>query len=67
MVSVYDLVVRPHRNYCPSGGQPSGMPRTRYRWICLQLSGARSMDNEGVRVITGLNTVVSISLCLYCL
>ena len=48
---VYDQVVRPHRSYRPSGGIPRGKPRTRHMWICLQLSGARSVDNGGVKGI----------------
>ena len=28
-----------------------GKPRTRHMWICLQLSGARGMDNGGVMAI----------------
>ena len=45
----YDQVVRPHRSYHPSGGLPRGKPRTRHMWICLQLSGARGVDNGGVK------------------
>ena len=45
----YDQVVRPHRSYRPSGGLPRGKPRTRHMWICLQLSGARGVDNRGVK------------------
>ena len=45
----YDQVVRPHRSYRPSGGLPRGKPRTRHMWICLQLSGARGVDNGGVK------------------
>ena len=45
----YDQVVRPHRSYRPSGGLPKGKPRTRHMWICLQLSGARGVDNGGVK------------------
>ena len=44
----YDLVVRPHRSYRPSGGLPRGKPRTRHMWICLKLSGARGVENGGV-------------------
>ena len=46
---VYDQVVRPHRSYRPSGGLPRGKPRTRHMWICLQMSGARGVDNGGVK------------------
>ena len=45
----YDQVVGPHRSYRPSGGLPRGKPRTRQMWICLQLSGARGVDNGGVQ------------------
>ena len=48
VVFAYDQVVRPHRSYRPSGGLPRGKPRTRRMWICLQLSGARGVDNGGV-------------------
>ena len=44
----YDQVVIPHRSYRPSDGLPRGKPRTRHMWICLQLSGARGVDNGGV-------------------
>ena len=45
----YEQVVRPHRSYRPSGGLPRGKPRTRHMWICLQLSGARGVDNGDVK------------------
>ena len=48
----YDQVVRPHRSYRPSGGLPREKPRTRHMWICLQLSGARGVDNGGVKGTT---------------
>ena len=48
----YDQVVGPHRSYRPSGGLPRGKPRTRHMWICLQLSGARGVDNGGVKGIS---------------
>ena len=51
VVFAYDQVVRPHRSYRPSGGLVRGKPRTRHMWICLQLSGARGMDNGGVRAL----------------
>ena len=46
----YDQVVRPHRSYRPSVGLSRGKPRTRHMWICLQLSGARGVDNGGVNI-----------------
>ena len=49
MVFAYDQVVSPHRSYRPYGGLPRGMLRTRHMWICLKLSGARGVDNGGVR------------------
>ena len=49
VIFTYDQVVRPHRSYRPSGGLPRGKPRTRHMWICPQLSGARGVDNGGVR------------------
>ena len=49
VVFTYDQVVRPHHSYRPSGGLPRGKPRTRHMWICLQLSGARGVDNGGIR------------------
>ena len=45
----YDQVIRPHLSYRTSGGLPRGKPRNSDRWICLQLSGARCMDNGDVR------------------
>ena len=45
----YDQVVRPHRSYRPSGGLPRGKPRTRHMSMCLQLSGARCVDNGGLK------------------
>ena len=45
----YHQVVRPHRSYRPSGGLPRGKPRTHHMWICLQLSGARGVDNGDVK------------------
>ena len=48
---VCQLVVRFHHSYSHSGGLPSGKPRTRHMWICLQLSGARGVENGGVRTI----------------
>ena len=45
----YDQVVRPHHSYRHSGGLPRGKPRTRHMWICLQLSGARGVDNGGMK------------------
>ena len=50
-VSAYDQVVRPHRSHRPSGGLPRGKPWTRHMWICLQLSGARGVNNGGVKGI----------------
>ena len=41
----------PNGSYRPSGGIPRGKPRTRHMWICLQLSGARGVDNRGVRAL----------------
>ena len=38
----------------PSGGLPRGKQRTRHMWICLQFSGARGMDNVGVRAFCPL-------------
>ena len=49
VIFAYDQVVRPHRSYRPSGGLPRGKPRTCHMWICPQLSGARGVDNGGVR------------------
>ena len=61
VVFAYDQVVRPHRSYRPSGGLPGGKPRTRYMWICLQLSGARGVDNGGVRAV--LQHHMSVTCC----
>ena len=44
-VFVYDYVIRLRRSCRPSRGLHSGEPRIRHRWICLQLSGARGVDN----------------------
>ena len=49
VVFAYNQVARPHHSYRPSGGLPGGKPRTRHMWICLQLTGARGVDNGGVR------------------
>ena len=52
VVLAYDKVIGPHRNYCPLDGLPSEKPGTLSgfvdRWI-FQLSGARGVDNGGVR------------------
>ena len=59
----YDQVVGPHRSYRPSGPWlPRGKPRTRHMSICLQLSGARSVDNGGV---SSIYRVLFYTLCIY--
>ena len=57
VVFTYDQVIRPHRNYRASGGLPRGDPRSRHRWICLQLSFANGADNGGVRDCSSLYTI----------
>ena len=69
VIFAYDQVVRPHRSYRLSGGLPRGKPRSRHMWICPQLSGARGVDNGGVRAKyesrhsqISLELVISLSL-----
>ena len=46
-VFAYDQVVWPNRSYRPSGVLNRVDPRTLHTWNCLQLSGARGVDNGG--------------------
>ena len=51
VIFAYDQVVRPHGCYRPSGGLPREKPRTRRMWICLQLSGARGVNNGIIKAL----------------
>ena len=58
VVFTYDHVIRPYHSYRSLCGLPMGKPRTCHLWNCLQLSGARGVDNGGVSLLM---------LCLYLL
>ena len=46
VVFAYDQVIRRHHSYHSSGGLLMGEPQSHHKWICLQMSGARRVDNS---------------------
>ena len=66
MVLAYDHVIRSNHIYCPSGEIIRGKPRTRHRFICLQLSSARCVDNGGVIIVIKLilNKIIIIKIIM---